>query len=67
MNDHFMPVGNPAPPRPRSPEALISSTMASRPRARIAAVPSQSPRARAPCEPPVVLAVEIGEDAIPIF
>jgi hypothetical protein len=25
MNDHFSPVGNPAPPRPRSPDALISS------------------------------------------
>ena len=23
-NDHFIPVGNPAPPRPRSPESLTS-------------------------------------------
>ena len=28
-NFHFMPVGNPAPPRPRSPEARTSSTIAS--------------------------------------
>src|SRR6185369_16545967 len=26
MNVHFMPVGNPAPPRPRSPDFLTSST-----------------------------------------
>ena len=48
MNDHFIPVGNPAPPRPRRPDAFISSMIASRPRAMIAAVPSQSPRLRAP-------------------
>ena len=42
-----MPVGKPAPPRPRRPEFFISSMMPSRPRARIAAVPSQFPRMRA--------------------
>ena len=26
-NCHFMPVGNPAPPRPRSPDALTCSMM----------------------------------------
>ena len=64
MNDHFRPVGNPAPPRPRRPDAFISSMIASRPLSRIALVPSQSPRARAPCQPPIVQAVEIGEDAV---
>gem|GEM_PF-4791985 len=29
MNDHFTPVGNPAPPRPRRPEAFTSSTTCS--------------------------------------
>jgi len=28
MNDHFVPVGKPAPPSPRRFEALTSSTMA---------------------------------------
>jgi hypothetical protein len=29
MNDHFMPVGKPAPPRPRRPESLTAVTIAS--------------------------------------
>ena len=29
MNPHFMPVGKPAPPRPRKPEALTNSITAS--------------------------------------
>ena len=47
MNDHFSPVGKPAPPRPRSPDFLISSTMASCPLSSSALVPSHAPRARA--------------------
>ena len=31
MNDHFTPAGNPAPPRPRNPDFLTSSTSASGP------------------------------------
>ena len=27
MNDHFMPVGKPAPPRPRSPDSFTTFTM----------------------------------------
>src|SRR3984885_6063174 len=27
MNDHFVPVENPAPPRPRSPESLTAGSM----------------------------------------
>ncbi len=48
MNDHFSPVGKPAPPRPLNPEALICSTIQSRPCARNPAVPSQWPRVMAP-------------------
>src|SRR5436190_17153506 len=51
MNDHFSPVANPAPPRPRCPDALTSLMMASRPRASISFVPSQAPRRRAPSRP----------------
>ena len=29
MNPHFIPVGKPAPPRPRSPESLTAVTMSS--------------------------------------
>ncbi len=29
MKPHFMPVGKPAPPRPRSPESLTAVTMSS--------------------------------------
>ena len=28
MNDHFMPVGKPAPPRPRSEESLTAAMIA---------------------------------------
>src|SRR5262245_35354229 len=51
MSDHFSPVGKPAPPRPRRPEAFTSLTMASRPLSRMALVPSQAPRLRAPSRP----------------
>ena len=64
MNDHFSPVGKPAPPRPRWPEAFTSLTIQSRPFSRIALVPSQAPRAARAFEAPVVPAVEIGEDAV---
>ena len=47
MKLHFMPVGNPAPPRPRRPLALITSMIASGPPAISALVSSQSPRLRA--------------------
>src|SRR4051794_36854842 len=48
MKDHFRPVGNPAPPRPRRPDFFISSMIASGPLSRIALVLSQAPRVRAP-------------------
>src|SRR3974390_3862287 len=51
MNDHFRPVGKPAPPRPRSPEDFTSLMMASRPVSRIPLGPSQAPRERAPFRP----------------
>ncbi len=41
----FLPVGKPAPPRPRSPEALTISMIASGPAFIRSAVLSQSPRA----------------------
>jgi hypothetical protein len=44
MKLHFMPVGKPAPPRPRSPDCFISSMIASGPRARSSLVSAQSPR-----------------------
>ena len=47
MKLHFMPVGKPAPPRPRSPDALTISMIASWPLAISALVLSQSPRCRA--------------------
>ncbi len=64
MNDHFSPVGKPAPPRPRSPEAFTSLMIQSRPFSSIALVPSQAPRERAPSRPQSCEAVEILEDAI---
>src|SRR6516164_2976074 len=48
MNDHFRPVGKPAPPRPRNPDSLTCSTIHSRPLRMSSLVPSQSPRRRAP-------------------
>jgi hypothetical protein len=42
---HFSPVGNPPPPRPRKPEARISSMMTSGGSARAAANPSPPPAA----------------------
>ena len=51
MNDHFSPVGKPAPPRPRRPDAFISLMIQSRPLSMIALVPSQAPRVRAPSRP----------------
>ena len=46
------------------PRILTSSTIQSRPLRISSLVPSQSPRARAPARRQVVLAVEIGEDAV---
>src|SRR5690242_18964315 len=47
MNDHFKPVGKPAPPRPRRPDDLISLMMPSWPFSISALVLSQAPRALA--------------------
>jgi hypothetical protein len=47
MNDHLS-TGRPAPPRPLSPEFLVSLMMTSRPFPRIALVPSHARRTRAP-------------------
>src|SRR6516225_8920153 len=48
MNDHFNPVGRPAPPRPRNPDSLTCSTIQSRPLRISSSVAVQSPRRRAP-------------------
>src|SRR6476660_170168 len=48
MNDHFSPVGKPAPPRPRKPDDLISLMMPSWPFSISVLVLSQAPRALAP-------------------
>ena len=44
MNDHLVPVENPAPPLPLSPDFFTSSTIVALPLAIIAAVLSQEPR-----------------------
>ena len=50
MKLQFMPVGKPAPPRPRRPDSLTMSMIASWPRAISFLVSSQSPRVRAAFE-----------------
>ena len=64
MNDHLRPVGKPAPPRPRRPDAFISAddpVLAFIDQA-LRIVPSAA-RTGA-FEAPIAEAVEIGEDAI---
>ena len=43
---HLMPVGNPAPPRPRRPEAVTSSIVARGPISMARSSPTKPPRAR---------------------
>ena len=64
MKDHLRPVGKPAPPRPRRPEAFISLTIQSRPLSMNDLVSSQQPRLLGALKAPVMEAVEIGEDAV---
>lgn len=49
MNDHLRPEGKPAPPRPRSPDFFIWSTIQSEPFCTRSLVRYQSPRFSAPC------------------